>query len=103
MYIVAIAWLYITVLMAATERNLVAGVMTFLTYGLGPLALFLWLFGGPRRRRAKARRESSALGGPTPEGWASGGTGRRPSGEGLPSVSGDAAHEPDGADAKPDQ
>jgi hypothetical protein len=57
MYIVAIAWLYVTVLMAATEPNLVAGVMTFLTYGFGPLALFLWLFGGPRRRRAARLRQ----------------------------------------------
>lgn len=56
MYIVAIAWLYVTVLMAATEPNLVAGVMTFMAYGFLPLALLLWLFGGPRRRRAAARR-----------------------------------------------
>jgi hypothetical protein len=31
--------------------------MTFLTYGFGPLALFLWLFGGPRRRRAARLRQ----------------------------------------------
>jgi hypothetical protein len=56
MYIVAIAWLYVTLLMAATEPNLVAGVMTFLVYGFFPLALLLWLFGGPRRARAAQRR-----------------------------------------------
>jgi hypothetical protein len=56
MYIVAIAWLYVTLLMAATEPNLVAGVMTFVFYGLAPLALLLWLLGGPRRRRAAQRR-----------------------------------------------
>lgn len=83
MYIVAIAWLYVTLLMAATERSLVAGVMTFLTYGLGPLALFLWLFGGPRRRRAAQRREPGA--------------------GNLTSVPDDVAHEPDRADAKADQ
>lgn len=55
MYIVAIAWLYVTVLMAATERSVTAGVLTFLAYGLVPLALLLWLFGGPRRRRDAAR------------------------------------------------
>lgn len=49
MYIIAIAWLYVTVLMAATEPSFVGGVLTFLLYGLGPLALFLYLFG---RRRA---------------------------------------------------
>jgi len=57
MYIVAIAWLYVTLLMAATEPNFVAGAMTFLAYGLAPLALLLWLFGGPRRRRAAQRRQ----------------------------------------------
>lgn len=55
MYIVAIGWLYVTVLMAATERSVTAGVLTFLAYGLAPLALLLWLFGGPRRRRDAAR------------------------------------------------
>jgi hypothetical protein len=35
--------------MAATEPSFVGGVLTFLLYGLGPLALFLYLFG---RRRA---------------------------------------------------
>lgn len=56
MYIVAIAWLYVTLLMAATEPNLVAGVMTFFVYGFCPLALLLWLFGAPRRARAAQRR-----------------------------------------------
>lgn len=50
MYIVAIAWLYVTILMAATETSLVAGLMTLVFYGIAPLALFLWLFGTPRRR-----------------------------------------------------
>lgn len=66
MYIVAIAWLYVTVLMAATERSITAGVLTFLAYGLGPLALLLWLFGGPRRRRDAARAAVAATR-PVPE------------------------------------
>lgn len=57
MYLVAIAWLYVTLLMAAAERNVVSGVMTFLIYGLAPLALFLWLFGTPQRARFRALRE----------------------------------------------
>ena len=56
MYIIAIGWLYITVLMAATETNLVAGVLTLVFYGLAPVALFLWIFGSPARRRAEARK-----------------------------------------------
>jgi membrane protein implicated in regulation of membrane protease activity len=50
-YIVAIAWIYVALMMAITERSLVAGTMTFLFYGLLPLALLLWLVGTPRRRR----------------------------------------------------
>lgn len=61
MYIVAIAWLYVTVLMAATEASLVAGMLTFIFYGLLPCALLLWLFGTPQRRRRKLAQEKAAL------------------------------------------
>ena len=60
MYIVAIAWVYVTFMMAITESSVIAGVLTFLFYGLAPLALFLWIFGTPARRRAMARRASAA-------------------------------------------
>jgi hypothetical protein len=56
-YIVAIAWLYVTILMAATEPSLVGGILTFLLYGLGPLALFLYLFRRRSRSPAMAVRE----------------------------------------------
>jgi hypothetical protein len=58
MYVIAIAWLYVTVLMAATEPNLTAGVLTFVCYGLLPLAVLLWLFGTPQRRRQAQAREA---------------------------------------------
>jgi hypothetical protein len=58
MYVIAIGWLYVTLLMAATEANLTAGVLTFLLYGAAPLALFLWLFGTPQRRRQRLARET---------------------------------------------
>lgn len=61
MYIVAIAWLYIALLMAATETSVVAGVLTLLIYGVAPLSLFLWLVGTPARRRAQARRSEADL------------------------------------------
>lgn len=57
MYVIAIGWLYVTLLMAAAETTVVAGVMTFLLYGAAPLALFLWLFGTPQRRRARLRQD----------------------------------------------
>ncbi len=60
MYIIAIAWLYVTLLMALTEHSWVAGVATFLLYGLGPVALLLYLLGTPQRRRNRQRREQEA-------------------------------------------
>lgn len=58
MYVIAIGWLYVTLLMAATEASLVAGVLTFTLYGIAPLALLLWLFGTPQRRRQRLAREA---------------------------------------------
>ena len=58
MYIVAIAWLYVVVMMAVTESSVVAGIATFVLYGLAPLALFLWLVGTPQRRRNRERTPS---------------------------------------------
>jgi hypothetical protein len=55
-YIVAIAWLYVTLLMAATEPSVVGGILTFLAYGAGPLAIFLYVF-GRRRPRSPPMRE----------------------------------------------
>ena len=53
MYVIAIGWLYVTLLMAATEPNVTAGLLTFVFYGAAPLALLLWLRGTPRRRLAR--------------------------------------------------
>lgn len=54
MYIVAIAWIFVTFCMALTERSIVAGLLTFLFYGLAPLLLLLWLAGAAARRRRKS-------------------------------------------------
>lgn len=56
MYIVAIAWLYVVILMAFTEPSFVAGLMTFLFYGLGPLLLFWWIVG------ARVRKQRNLMG-----------------------------------------
>lgn len=56
MYVVAIAWLYVIIIMAATEPSITGAVMTFIWYGLFPLALFLWLVGTPQRRRSMRKR-----------------------------------------------
>ncbi|AIY42035.1 putative transmembrane protein [Collimonas arenae] len=60
MYIVAIAWIYVVFMMAITEANAVAGVMTFLLYGVFPLSIVLYLMGTPQRKRNRQRAENSA-------------------------------------------
>ena len=55
MYIVAIGWLYVTLMMAITEKNILAGVMTFVFYGLAPCSILLWLMGTPGRARARCK------------------------------------------------
>ena len=50
MYIIAIAWLYVVILMAATEKSMTAALLTLLFYGLLPCALLLWLMGTKHRR-----------------------------------------------------
>ena len=62
MYIVAIAWIYITFLMAATEPSITAGVLTFIFYGLLPCALFIWIVGTTQRKRNKQTLLQKELG-----------------------------------------
>jgi choline-glycine betaine transporter len=54
MYIIAIGWLYVTALVALNEASVVAGIASFLLYGLLPCGLLLWL-GGSRARRQRQR------------------------------------------------
>lgn len=58
MYLIPIAWLYVVILVAAAEDTVVAAVLTLVFWGLAPLALFLWLFGTPARRRRRLEREA---------------------------------------------
>ena len=54
-YIVAIGWLYVAIMMAVTATSFMSGAITLICYGIVPLALFLWIVGTPqRRRRAKS-------------------------------------------------
>lgn len=63
MYLIMIAWLYVALMMAVAEAthangSVLGALITFLLYGVGPLALALYLLGTPARRRA--RREAEA-------------------------------------------
>jgi hypothetical protein len=60
MYIVAIGWLYVAVLLAVTERSVVAGIITFIFYGLLPAGLVIWFSGSRVRRERRKHRESMA-------------------------------------------
>ncbi len=63
MHIVAIAWIYVVLMMAITERTVVAAIMTFLLYGVLPLTIILYLGGTTRRRRRawRARQHAADL------------------------------------------
>ena len=54
MWIVAIGWSYVVILMAATETSITAGIMTFLFYCMIPLSILFYLTGGKRRRARRA-------------------------------------------------
>lgn len=57
MYIVAIGWLYVTLLIAANEASIIAGIISFLFYGLLPSGLLLWMSGSKVRRQRRRYRE----------------------------------------------
>ncbi|MCC9597362.1 MULTISPECIES: hypothetical protein [Rubrivivax] len=70
MYIVAIAWIYVVLMMALAEALSVHGsvlgaIVTFTMYGVLPLAIVLYIMGTPARRRARRAAEASAA---TPDG-----------------------------------
>ena len=58
MWIVAIGWMYVVTLMAATEPTVVGGIMTFFGYGVLPLSIVSYLAGA--RRRGAVRRQAQA-------------------------------------------
>lgn len=61
MWIVAIAWMYVAVLMTLAEATSANGtvlgaIITFVFYGLAPVALVMYLLGTPARRRARLQK-----------------------------------------------
>lgn len=59
MWIVAIGWSYVVILMAATETSITAAIMTFLFYCMIPLSILFYLTGGKRRRTRRALRDAA--------------------------------------------
>ena len=64
MYLVAIAWLYVALMMAvaeatSTQGTVLGAIVTFVLYGALPLALVLYLMTAPARRKARRAREAA--------------------------------------------
>lgn len=87
MYLIVIGWTYVALMMAVVEATspngtVLGAMMTFLLYGVGPVALVVYLMGAPLRRRAIRAMEAGAQHqGPLPHGQpgpASGGSGVEP-------------------------
>ena len=57
MYIVAIGWIYVVLMMSITETSVIAGVMTFFLYGILPLGVILYLLGTPERKSRRLAAE----------------------------------------------
>ena len=53
MYIVAIAWMYVVVLMAATQDSVLAGMGTLVFYGVLPCSVVMYLIMAPSRAKQK--------------------------------------------------
>jgi hypothetical protein len=63
MNIVVVGWLYVALMMAVAEANhpngtVLGAVFTFLLYGVGPVALVVYLLGRGGRRAARERLEA---------------------------------------------
>jgi mannose/fructose/N-acetylgalactosamine-specific phosphotransferase system component IID len=65
MYLIAIGWLYVALMMAVVEASSTTGsvlgaVITFVLYGLAPTALLMYVLVTPGRRRVLKAREAQA-------------------------------------------
>lgn len=65
MYLVPIAWLYVTFMMAIAEAtssngSILGAIITFVLYGALPVALVVYLMRTPARRKAMRARETES-------------------------------------------
>ena len=100
MHIVAVAWIFVVVLMTvaeatSTQGSVLGALVTLVLYGLLPLAIVMYLMGTPMRRRARraaelqedAAAEAAAAAARVPDSVASAGDGgSQPAGSGLSPV-----------------
>ncbi len=65
MYLIAIAWIYVVLMMAvaevlSTQGTVLGAVITFALYGVLPLSILMYILGTPGRRRLRQLAESGA-------------------------------------------
>jgi hypothetical protein len=65
MHLIAIAWIYVVLMMALAEAmssqgTVLGAVFTFLLYGALPLGIVLYIFATPARKRMIREREAHA-------------------------------------------
>ena len=65
MHLVALAWIYVVLMMAVVEAlspqgSVLGALVTFILYGVLPLSIVLYVMGAPMRRRARQRAQASA-------------------------------------------
>jgi hypothetical protein len=64
MYIIAIAWIYVTLMMSVAEATnsngtVLGAIVTFILYGILPTALMMYLMGTPQRNKDRKIREAA--------------------------------------------
>jgi uncharacterized membrane protein len=65
MYIVAIAWIYVALMMSVAEATntngtVLGGIVTFILYGILPTSIIIYIMDSPRRKRVRLAREHEA-------------------------------------------
>ena len=73
MYLTAIAWMYVVLMMAIAEATSSSGTLlgaffTFMLYGVLPLSIVLYLVATPARRAARRRLEAQPPASANPDG-----------------------------------
>jgi mannose/fructose/N-acetylgalactosamine-specific phosphotransferase system component IID len=66
MYLVAIAWMYVVVMMSVAEATapngtVLGAIITFFLYGVLPCVILMYLMGTPMRKRAIRAKEQAEL------------------------------------------
>lgn len=65
MYLIVIGWFYVVLMMSVVEATsstgtLLGALITFFLYGVGPVALVVYLMGAPARSKAIKKQDAAA-------------------------------------------